>query len=59
MLIGFIFDNVILIVDGYVVFFDDVEGEMKFKLNGFVVVDGFDKKKYNYYLEWRNYVGVD
>lgn len=40
-------------------FSDDAEGETKLKLNGFVVADGFDKKKHNYYLEWRNYAGAD
>lgn len=56
---GFTFDNATLTVDGNVVFSDDAEGETKFKLNGFVVADGFDKKKHNYYLEWRNYAGAD
>lgn len=40
-------------------FSDDAEGENKFKLNGFVVSNGFEKKKHYYYLEWRNYAGSD
>ncbi|MDP7977705.1 immune inhibitor A domain-containing protein [Bacillus sp. WLY-B-L8] len=56
---GFTLDNAALTVDGNVVFSDDAEGEGKLKLNGFVVSDGFDKKKHNYYLEWRNYAGAD
>ncbi|ENQ3104907.1 immune inhibitor A [Bacillus cereus] len=56
---GFTLDNAALTVDGNVVFSDDAEGEAKLKLNGFVVADGFDKKKNNYYLEWRNYAGAD
>ncbi|WP_020061780.1 immune inhibitor A domain-containing protein [Bacillus sp. 123MFChir2] len=56
---GFTLDNAALTVDGNVVFSDDAEGETKLKLNGFVVADGFDKKKHNYYLEWRNYAGAD
>lgn len=28
-------------------------------LKGFIVFNGFEQKKYNYYVEWRNYVGFD
>ncbi|WP_242224671.1 immune inhibitor A domain-containing protein [Bacillus cereus group sp. BfR-BA-01380] len=56
---GFTLDNATLTVNGNVVFSDDAEGDAKLKLNGFVVSDGFDKKKHNYYLEWRNYAGAD
>ncbi|WP_369900540.1 immune inhibitor A domain-containing protein [Bacillus manliponensis] len=56
---GFALDNASLTVDGQVVFSDDAEGESKFTLDGFVVSNGFDKKKHYYYLEWRNYAGSD
>ncbi|PEA54663.1 peptidase M6 [Bacillus pseudomycoides] len=56
---GFALDNASLTVDGNVVFSDDAEGENKFKLDGFVVSNGFEKKKHYYYLEWRNYAGSD
>ncbi|PGZ95993.1 peptidase M6 [Bacillus pseudomycoides] len=56
---GFTLDNATLTVDGKVVFSDDAEGTPQFKLNGFVVSNGFDKKQHNYYLEWRNYAGAD
>ncbi|PEZ01621.1 peptidase M6 [Bacillus sp. AFS018417] len=56
---GFTLDNATLTVDGKVVFSDDAEGTSQFKLNGFVVSNGFDKKNHNYYLEWRNYAGAD
>ncbi|WP_440603278.1 immune inhibitor A domain-containing protein [Bacillus sp. GB_SG_008] len=56
---GFTLDNATLTVDGKVVFSDDAEGTPQFKLNGFVVSNGFEKKPHNYYLEWRNYAGAD
>ncbi|CAG9614036.1 Immune inhibitor A [Bacillus rhizoplanae] len=56
---GFTLDNATLTVDGKVVFSDDAEGTPQFTLNGFVVSNGFEKKKHNYYLEWRNYAGAD
>ncbi|MDH2881341.1 immune inhibitor A domain-containing protein [Bacillus cytotoxicus] len=56
---GFTLDNASLTVDGNVVFSDDAEGETQFKLNGFVVSNGIEKKSHNYYVEWRNYAGAD
>ncbi|MGQ0454517.1 peptidase M6, partial [Bacillus sp. SS-TM] len=56
---GFAMDNVNVTVDGQVVFSDDVEGQSKMNLNGFVVSDGTEKKAHYYYLEWRNYAGSD
>ncbi|MCI0766708.1 immune inhibitor A domain-containing protein [Bacillus sp. TL12] len=56
---GFRFDNLRLSVDNQIVFFDDAEGDSKCILNGFVISNGFEKKKHNYYLEWRNYSGAD
>ncbi|CAM4120312.1 peptidase M6 [Bacillus manliponensis] len=56
---GFGLDNASLTVDGQVVFSDDAEGEPQFKLDGFVVSNGIEKKKRYYYLEWRNYAGSD
>ncbi|MGG2066598.1 immune inhibitor A domain-containing protein [Bacillus sp. S14(2024)] len=56
---GFTLDNATFTVDGKVVFSDDAEGTPQFKLNGFVVSNGIEKKKNNYYLEWRNYAGAD
>ncbi|EOA3905972.1 immune inhibitor A domain-containing protein [Bacillus cytotoxicus] len=56
---GFTLDNASLTVDGKVVFSDDAEGETQFKLNGFVVSNGIEKKSHNYYVEWRNYAGAD
>ena len=56
---GFALDNAMLTVDGNVVLSDDAEGTPQFKLDGFVVSNGMEKKKNNYYLEWRNYAGAD
>ncbi|MEK6520030.1 M6 family metalloprotease immune inhibitor InhA1 [Bacillus thuringiensis] len=56
---GFALDNASLTVDGKVVFSDDAEGTPQLKLDGFVVSNGTEKKKHNYYVEWRNYAGAD
>lgn len=56
---GFTLDNAKLTVDGNVAFSDDAEGDTQFKLNGFVVSNGIEKKGHNYYVEWRNYAGAD
>lgn len=56
---GFLLDNASLNVDGKVVFSDDAEGTPQFKLDGFAVSNGTEKKKHNYYVEWRNYAGSD
>ena len=56
---GFAIDNATLTVDGQVVFSDDAEGTSTMKLNGFVVSNGTEQKKHNYYVEWRNYAGSD
>lgn len=56
---GFTLDNASLTVDGNVAFSDDAEGTPQFKLDGFVASNGMDKKKHNYYVEWRNYAGSD
>lgn len=56
---GFTLDNASLTVDGKLVFSDDAEGTPQFKLDGFVVSNGTEKKKHNYYIEWRNYAGAD
>ncbi|KAA0793046.1 peptidase M6 [Bacillus wiedmannii] len=56
---GFLLDNASLTVDGKVAFSDDAEGTPQFKLDGFAVSNGTEKKKHNYYVEWRNYAGSD
>ncbi|MFB6585562.1 M6 family metalloprotease immune inhibitor InhA1 [Bacillus thuringiensis] len=56
---GFALDNASLTVDDKVVFSDDAEGTPQLKLDGFVVSNGTEKKKHNYYVEWRNYAGAD
>ncbi|HDR5429464.1 TPA: immune inhibitor A [Bacillus anthracis] len=56
---GFLLDNASLTVDGKVVFSDDAEGTPQFKLDGFAVSNGTEKKSHNYYVEWRNYAGSD
>ncbi|WP_144513465.1 immune inhibitor A domain-containing protein [Bacillus mycoides] len=56
---GFALDNATLTVDGQPIFSDDAEGKTKFKLDGFTISNGIEKKKHNYYLEWRNYAGSD
>ncbi|MCA1001031.1 immune inhibitor A [Bacillus thuringiensis] len=56
---GFALDNASLTVDGKVVFSDDAEGTPQLKLDGFAVSNGTEKKKHNYYVEWRNYAGAD
>lgn len=56
---GFLLDNASLTVDGKVVFSDDAEGTPQFKLDGFAVSNGTEKKNHNYYVEWRNYAGSD
>ncbi|MDM5238162.1 peptidase M6 [Bacillus cereus] len=56
---GFTLDNASLTVDGKVAFSDDAEGAPQFKLDGFAVSNGTEKKKHNYYVEWRNYAGSD
>lgn len=56
---GFALDNASLTVDGKVAFSDDAEGAPQFKLDGFAVSNGTEKKKHNYYVEWRNYAGSD
>ncbi|HDR7792373.1 TPA: immune inhibitor A [Bacillus luti] len=56
---GFALDNASLTVDGKVAFSDDAEGTPQFKLDGFTVSNGTEKKKHNYYVEWRNYAGSD
>ncbi|MGF2715888.1 peptidase M6 [Bacillus mycoides] len=56
---GFALDNATLTVDGKLIFSDDTEGTPKFKLDGFAISNGIEKKKHNYYLEWRNYAGSD
>lgn len=56
---GFALDNASLTVDGKVAFSDDAEGTPQLKLDGFVVSNGTEKKKHNYYVEWRNYAGAD
>ena len=56
---GFAIDNASLSINGDVVFLDDAESEPKFKLNGFIMANGIEDKKHNYYLEWRNYAGSD
>ncbi|MEC3434527.1 immune inhibitor A, partial [Bacillus cereus] len=48
-----------LTVDGKVTFSDDAEGTPQLKLDGFVVSSGTEKKKHNYYVEWRNHTGSD
>ncbi|MFH4294403.1 hypothetical protein WAJ58_24945, partial [Acinetobacter baumannii] len=35
------------------------EGTPQFKLDGFAVSNGTEKKSHNYYVEWRNYAGSD
>ncbi|MFL0491327.1 peptidase M6 [Bacillus sp. AFS054943] len=56
---GFTLDNASLTVDGKVAFSDDAEGAPQFKLDGFAVSNGTEKKEHNYYVEWRNYAGSD
>lgn len=56
---GFALDNAALTVDGKVVFSDDAEGQPAMTLKGFTVSNGFEQKKHNYYIEWRNYAGSD
>lgn len=56
---GFLLDNASLTVDDKVVFSDDAEGTPQFKLDGFAVSNGTEKKSHNYYVEWRNYAGSD
>ena len=55
---GFALDNAALTVDGKVVFSDDAEGQPAMTLKGFTVSNGFEQKKHNYYIEWRNYAGL-
>ena len=35
------------------------KAQPQLKLNGFVASNGLEKKKHNYYVEWRNYAGSD
>lgn len=56
---GFALDNATLTVDGQPIFSDNAEGKPKLKLDGFTISNGIEKKKHNYYLEWRNYAGSD
>ncbi|KKZ95914.1 hypothetical protein B4147_5877 [Bacillus wiedmannii] len=56
---GFALDNATLTVDGQPIFSDNTEGKPKLKLDGFTISNGIEKKKHNYYLEWRNYAGSD
>ncbi|MFH4351675.1 hypothetical protein WAJ70_21555, partial [Acinetobacter baumannii] len=46
---GFLLDNASLTVDDKVVFSDDAEGTPQFKLDGFAVSNGTEKKSHNYY----------
>lgn len=56
---GFYVDDIKVTADGEVIFFDDVEGELKFSLNGFVKDTGITFAPHYYLVEWRNHHGVD
>jgi immune inhibitor A len=56
---GIYVDDLTITVDEEMVLFDDVEGDPKFKLEGFIRDTGSFKSKHYYLLEWRNHQGVD
>ncbi|CDF59282.1 Metalloprotease, putative zinc-binding domain [Thermobrachium celere DSM 8682] len=56
---GFYVDNISIIADNEQVLFDDVEGEPKFNLNGFIKDTGVIFAPHYYLVEWRNHHGVD
>ncbi|MCX7904923.1 MAG: immune inhibitor A, partial [Caloramator sp.] len=55
---GFYVDNISVIADNEQVLFDDVEGETKFNLNGFIKDTGVTFAPHYYLVEWRNHHGV-
>lgn len=56
---GLYIDDIKIEADGAVILSDDVEGELKFQLNGFVTTDGILRTDHYYLVEWRNQEGVD
>lgn len=56
---GFYADDITVTVDGSVVLFDDVEGELKFATQGFSKDEGKFEAEHYYLLEWRSHNGVD
>ncbi len=51
---GIYIDYIKLYGDDNLVFYDDAEGQTKFKLDGFRVSDGREFSEHYYLLEWRN-----
>lgn len=56
---GVFVDDINIVADGTSIFSDDVEGAPKFTLAGFQKSDCIGRYANNYYIEWRNYAGVD
>ncbi|MCF6136303.1 immune inhibitor A domain-containing protein [Pseudalkalibacillus berkeleyi] len=56
---GLFADDLSVVVNGEEVFFDDVEGEALFTLDGFTKNDGIKRSDHYYLLEWRSHNGVD
>ncbi|WP_157130889.1 immune inhibitor A domain-containing protein [Halobacillus mangrovi] len=56
---GLYADDLSVVADGEEVLFDDVEGELKFDLNGFTKDNGIKVSEHYYLLEWRSHNGVD
>ncbi|MCF6137614.1 immune inhibitor A domain-containing protein [Pseudalkalibacillus berkeleyi] len=56
---GFYLDDLSIHIDGKQTVFDDAEGNVLFKLDGFVKDEGTYHSIHYYLLEWRNHQGVD